>query len=52
LIAAGVMSGVPVICCCINSSWTVLRPLIASTMTTIPKAMSTPPEIRPPPAAS
>src|SRR5262249_1079205 len=39
---------VPVICCAFSSSWTVLRPLIARTMTTIPKAISTAPDTRPP----
>src|SRR4051794_40456037 len=48
LIAAGVMSGVPVICCREISCDTVLRPLMLMTSAPMPKPMRTTAAIRPP----
>src|SRR3954454_6286323 len=48
VMAAGVMSGVPTICCAARLSLTVLLPLTLRTIAPTPNAMSTTPAIRPP----
>src|SRR5262245_844373 len=47
-IAAGVMSGVPVICSCLRESFTVERPLKPITIAAMPKAIRTAPATIPP----
>src|SRR4029079_16015589 len=48
LIAAGVMSGVPMILSSFSELWTVERPLSASAITAIPNAIRTAPAAYPP----